>query len=156
MHPSGPDLTSLSRRALMLPRITQNRTPPLRLGGLRCWHVSHGPPWAVGCRNKERHSWNGIQQGLHVPKTRACYRGACKMCGQPASSWPSNRVDMCYSIALQCCMVQLTTHGHGWQGLWPDRMVLCYWPNKTKKTGCSRRRQHHHQLLLAFNSLTAT
>jgi hypothetical protein len=43
--------------------------PPLHLGGLWCGPMSYDPAWAMGCRDKERHTWNGMQQGSRVSKT---------------------------------------------------------------------------------------
>jgi hypothetical protein len=51
MHPSALDHTRLS-------------------GGLRCWHVSHRSPRAVGCRDKRWLSCNGIRLDSRVSKTR--------------------------------------------------------------------------------------
>jgi hypothetical protein len=42
-YPVAPDLSSISRWAPVLSRVLQPRISPSCRGGLRCYHVSHGP-----------------------------------------------------------------------------------------------------------------
>jgi hypothetical protein len=58
--PSAPDHASPPRRALMQTSVHQLWTAPHLRGGLRCWHVSHGSSRAMGHRDKERLSCNGM------------------------------------------------------------------------------------------------
>jgi hypothetical protein len=98
----GPRLPK--RRASALPCVPQLRTSPPYQGGLWRCHVSHGsglclperrapvlprtpqPQRAVDHRNKERSSCPRHAAGLACfQSTLACYRGACKTCGQTAT-----------------------------------------------------------------------
>jgi hypothetical protein len=56
----APDPASSPRRALTLTHVPR----------LRCLHVPHGSLRVVGHRNKERLSYNSMQQGLRISKTR--------------------------------------------------------------------------------------
>jgi hypothetical protein len=103
MCSSAPDLTSLPRWAPALPR-----GPSLasRRGELRCCHVPHGPQRVVDHRNKEGPSCPRHAAGLVcVQSTVACYRGACKTCGQTDT--------VRFNSATQ---TQLTTPRHGYNG----------------------------------------
>jgi hypothetical protein len=65
---TGP--TSPPRRALALTHGPRLQTTPSLRGGLRRRHVSHGSLRAMGRRDKERLSYNGMQQCSCVSKTR--------------------------------------------------------------------------------------
>jgi hypothetical protein len=100
---SALDLASLSRWALALPRGPSLASPR---GELRCCHIPHNPQRTVDHKNKERSSCPRNAVGLTcVQSTVACYRGACKTCGQTATVW--------FNSAAQ---TQLTTPGHGYRG----------------------------------------
>jgi hypothetical protein len=100
---SAPDLASLPRWAPMLPRGTDLTSPR---GELWCCHVPHGPQRVVDHRNKEGPSCPRHAAGLAcVQSTVACYRGACKACGQA--------VTVRFNSATQS---QLTTPGYGYSG----------------------------------------
>jgi hypothetical protein len=102
-YPMASDPASLFRRAPTLPRVPQLWTLPPCLGGLRCHHVFCGfGPYLLaqeGChvfhdsqratclRNKKRSSWpRHVARLTCFQGTLVRYRGAYKMCGQPASS----------------------------------------------------------------------
>jgi hypothetical protein len=100
---SAPNLTSLMRWAPALPRGPGLASPR---GELRCCHVSHGPQRAVDHRNKEGPSCPRHAARLaYVQSTGACYRGACKACGQAAT--------VRFNSATQA---RLTTSEHGYSG----------------------------------------
>jgi hypothetical protein len=100
---SAPDLASLSRWAPALPCGTGLASSR---GELRCCHVPHSPQQAVGHRNKGGPNCPRHACGLAcVQSTVACYRGACKACGQAAT--------VRFNSATQS---QLTTHGHCYSG----------------------------------------
>jgi hypothetical protein len=100
---SASDLASLSRWALALPCGPSLASPR---GELRCCHIPHDPQRAVYHRNKERSTYPRNVVGLTcVQSMIACYRGACKTCGQTATVW--------FNSAAQ---TQLTTPGHGYRG----------------------------------------
>jgi hypothetical protein len=82
---SGPCL--LLGRASALPHAPQLRSLSPYSGRLERCHVSHGSQCAMGLRNKERPSWSRHAARLACFQgTLARYRGACKTCGQAASS----------------------------------------------------------------------
>jgi hypothetical protein len=98
---SAPDLASLLRWAPVLQRGPGLTSPR---GELRCCHIPHDPQRAVDHRNKERPSCHMHAAGLTcVQSTVACYRGACKACGQA--------VTVRFNNATQN---QLITPGHGY------------------------------------------
>jgi hypothetical protein len=100
---SAPNLASLSMWALVLPRSPDIASPR---GELRCFHVPHGPQWAVDQMNKERSSCPRHAAGLTcVQSTVTCYRGACRACGQAAI--------VRFNSAMQA---QLTTPEYGYNG----------------------------------------
>jgi hypothetical protein len=82
---SAPDLTSLLRWALSLPRglsLASSR------GELRCCHIPHGPQRVVDHRNKERPSCPRHAARLAcVQSTVVCYRGVYKACGYTTTVW---------------------------------------------------------------------
>jgi hypothetical protein len=110
---SAPDLASLSRWAPALPRGPGLASPR---GELWCCHVPYSPPppqRAVDHRNKKRPSCLRHAAGLAcVQSTIACYRGACKACGNTAT--------VRFNSATQA---QLTTPGHGYMVIRPDMMA---------------------------------
>jgi hypothetical protein len=109
------------RRAPALPRVSQLQTLPPCRGGLRRCHVvrprlperrapvlphTSRPQRVVDHRNKRRPSCPRHAAGLAcVQSTVACYRGACKACGQTATTR--------FNSATQA---QLTTPGHCYSG----------------------------------------
>jgi hypothetical protein len=69
----------------MLTHVIRHWTPPLHLGGLRCWHTTYGTLWALGSENKERLTYNARVAGLVCYQgTHVCYQIVCKTCGQMA------------------------------------------------------------------------
>jgi hypothetical protein len=92
------ELSSGAATRPMAPVSTSSR------GGLRRFHVPHGPQQAVDHRNKERPSCPRYAAGLAcVQSTAACYRCACKTCGHTAT--------VRFNSATQ---TQLTTPGYGY------------------------------------------
>jgi hypothetical protein len=98
---SAPDFASLSRWTPAPPRGPGLASPR---GELRCCHVPHGPQRTVDHRNKEGANCPRHAAGLaYVQRTIACYRDACKTCGQTAT--------IRFNSATQS---QLATPGHGY------------------------------------------
>jgi hypothetical protein len=67
-HPMALDPASLLGRAPASPRVVHLRIPPPRWRGLQCCHVSSSSLWAIGRRNKERHTHVFPRHAHMVPR----------------------------------------------------------------------------------------
>jgi hypothetical protein len=104
--------------------LASDRVSP-QTGGLRCLHVSHGSPQAVGCRDKERLSCNDMQQGSHISKTRPHDTEVPARCVGRRRYHDMQTLRTCATAPCYSAPpAQLIAHGHGGQRLRHDRTGL--------------------------------
>jgi hypothetical protein len=112
-RPSTPDPASPLRRAPALTRVLRLRTAPATEVGSGA-DTCPMALWAVGCKDKGRHSCNRHATRLACFQDMpARYRDACKTCGQTTLSRPTNHADKHYNTTLQCSTALLTTRRRG-------------------------------------------
>jgi hypothetical protein len=166
-RPSAPNPTSPPRRALVLTCALRLWTTPRLRSELQCLHVSHGPPWSVDSSDRERLSYNGMQQVSCVSKTRprvtkVHVRRAGKWCYHDLQTMWTGATASCYSASpcnlplvgmpLQCSATQLTAHGNDRQRLRPVRMGLCCRPLTTWQDRRDEARHAPHVPSLVYDS----